>query len=158
MSLALDLQRAVSPDEAGGYLPKPAEFRRWVKAALPESRSEAELTLRLVGEEEGARLNEMYRHKTGATNVLSFPFEAPPGVTLPLLGDIVICAPVVAREAREQGKASAAHWAHMTVHGVLHLLGYDHIEPAQAEEMEATERAILAQLGFSDPYAEAPAA
>lgn len=157
MSLALDLQRAVRPEECGGYLPRPADLRRWVKAALAASRPDAEVTLRLVGEEEGAQLNQTYRHKSGPTNVLSFPFEAPPGVTLPLLGDVVICAPVVAREAREQGKSPPAHWAHLTVHGILHLLGYDHITPQQAEEMESHERAVLAQLGFPDPYADAPA-
>ncbi|MGL5337628.1 MAG: rRNA maturation RNase YbeY, partial [Aeromonas veronii] len=93
-----------------------------------------------------------YRGKDKPTNVLSFPFEAPPGLELPLLGDLVICRQVVEREAEEQGKPLMAHWAHMVVHGSLHLLGYDHIEDEEAEEMEALERDIMQELGFADPY------
>ncbi|GAB4289195.1 MAG: rRNA maturation RNase YbeY [Thiohalomonadaceae bacterium] len=145
----LDLQIA----SAAPGIPSEDAFRAWVHAALAGRRAEAELTIRVVDEEESAELNGTYRHQPGPTNVLSFPFAAPPGVTLPLLGDIVICAPVVAREAREQGKTAAAHWAHMTVHGCLHLLGHDHIDPAEAEIMEALERDVLSALGYADPYA-----
>ena len=144
----LDLQIA----SAAPGLPAADDFRRWVDAALSGRRDEAELTIRVVDEPESAELNGTYRHKQGPTNVLSFPFEAPPGVELPLLGDIGICAPVVAREAAEQGKTAAAHWAHMTVHGCLHLLGYDHIEPAEAEIMETLEKDVLSALGYADPY------
>lgn len=147
--IELDLQ--IASDAAG--IPAAEEFRAWVAAALAGRREAAELTIRVVDAEESAELNGTYRHKSGPTNVLSFPFEAPPGVVLPLLGDIVICAPVVGREAAEQGKAPAAHWAHMTVHGCLHLLGYDHIEPAEAEIMESLERTVLSGLGYADPYA-----
>jgi probable rRNA maturation factor len=146
----IDLDLQIASDASG--LPAEDDFRRWVEAALAGRRGEAELTVRVVDEAESAELNGTYRHKQGPTNVLSFPFAAPPGVALPLLGDIVICAPVVAREAAEQGKAAAAHWAHMTVHGCLHLLGYDHIDPAEAEIMESLERDVLSGLGYADPY------
>jgi len=149
MNLELDYQLALEPESA---VPGEGAVRRWVEAALEGRREAAELTVRIVDEEESAELNQAYRKKQGPTNVLSFPFEAPPGVELSLLGDIVICAPVVAREAREQGKAPEAHWAHMVVHGSLHLLGYDHIEAAEAEAMEALETAILARLGYPNPY------
>jgi probable rRNA maturation factor len=144
----LDLQIV----SAAPGLPAEDDFRRWVEAALAGRRGEAELTIRVVDAEESAELNGTYRHKPGPTNVLSFPFAAPPGVELPLLGDIVICAPVVAREAAEQGKTAPAHWAHMTVHGCLHLLGYDHIDPAEAEIMESLEKEVLSALGYADPY------
>ena len=134
-------------------LPAPASFRRWAEAALLGKKREAELSLRLVDADEGQALNRDYRGKDYATNVLSFPAELPPGLKLPLLGDLVLCAPVVAREAAEQGKPLAAHYAHLTVHGVLHLLGYDHMAEAEAERMEAEERRILAGLGIADPYA-----
>lgn len=146
--IELDLQIA----SAAPGLPAEDDFRRWTEAALSGRRDEAELTIRVVDTEESAELNGTYRHKQGPTNVLSFPFEAPPGVELQLLGDIVICAPVVAREADEQGKTAAAHWAHMTVHGCLHLLGYDHIDPDGAEIMESLERDVLSALGYADPY------
>jgi probable rRNA maturation factor len=127
-------------------------FMRWVEAALRERRPDAELSIRIVGEAEGAEFNSRYRGKSGPTNVLSFLAELPAGVPLKLLGDLVICAPVVAREAAAQGKGSEAHWAHMVVHGCLHLVGYDHEDEAQAAEMEPLETAILAQLGYPDPY------
>ncbi|MHA6204384.1 rRNA maturation RNase YbeY [Dyella soli] len=136
-------------------VPATASFRTWVEATLrgARRRKATELSIRIVGEAEGRSLNRDYRGKDYATNVLSFPAELPPGVVLPLIGDLAICAPVVAREAQEQGKASRNHWAHMTVHGVLHLLGYDHIEDAEAEAMEALEKRILASLDIADPYA-----
>jgi probable rRNA maturation factor len=131
-------------------VPDARSFERWAEAAL--QREAAEIVIRVVDEDESAELNSQYRHKAGPTNVLSFPFEAPPGVDTTILGDLVICAPVVAREAREQGKALAAHWAHMVVHGVLHLQGYDHIDDAEAMKMEAEEIAIMGRLGFANPY------
>jgi probable rRNA maturation factor len=108
--------------------------------------------VRIVDEQESAELNEQYRHKQGPTNVLSFPFECPPGVELNLLGDLVICAPVVQREAQQQQKQELAHWAHMVVHGTLHLLGYDHLQQDEAEAMENREIRIMEDLGYSDPY------
>ncbi|MDR7191415.1 rRNA maturation RNase YbeY [Luteimonas terrae] len=150
-------------DVAVGYalprkgLPAAASFRRWAAAALSGRIREADLAIRLVDEDEGRALNRHYRGKDYATNVLSFPAELPEGlpegVRLPLLGDLVLCAPVVAREAAEQGKPLNAHYAHLTVHGVLHLLGWDHEDDKDAEAMEQLERGILAGLGIDDPYA-----
>ncbi len=154
MNLVVDVQYAL--DEAAEEdpaLPGPAHFETWVGAALGGRREAAELSIRVVGEAEGAELNRTYRHRPGPTNVLSFPCDSPGDFEIPLLGDIVICAPVVARESREQGKAELAHWAHLTVHGSLHLLGYDHENTGEAEEMEALETEILATLGIADPYA-----
>ena len=156
MNLHLDLQIALddgSPDAA--TLPAEEQFRLWVESALRAAQhqaDESELTVRIVTEEESAELNQAYRHKDGPTNVLSFPFEAIPGIDLPLLGDLVICAPVVVKEAAEQSKSAISHWAHMSVHGCLHLLGYDHIDPAEAEAMEALEISILKALGYDNPY------
>ena len=133
-------------------LPAAASFRKWVAAALEGRILRADLALRIVDEREGKCLNHHYRGKPHATNVLSFPAELPEGVKLPLLGDIVLCAPVIAREAREQHKALGAHYAHLTVHGVLHLLGFDHDDERDAEAMETIERNILAGLGLPDPY------
>lgn len=130
--------------------PSEAALRRWVIAAL-EGRP-AEVSLAIVDEAAITALNRRFRQRDGSTNVLSFPFEVLPGVPLAFLGDVVICAPVVAREAAAQGKPEAAHFAHMVVHGVLHLRGFDHQTPEQAEVMEAREREILARLGFQDPY------
>ena len=134
-------------------VPEQAEFSRWVEAALQGRIDDWELAIRLVDEAESQALNRDYRGKDAPTNVLSFPAELPDGIDLPLLGDLVICAPVVAREAREQDKLWLAHWAHLTVHGVLHLLGFDHKTVTEAEVMENEERRILAQLGYADPYA-----
>jgi probable rRNA maturation factor len=135
-------------------VPARRELERWARSALG-AEARGELTLRIVDEDESADLNLRYRRKKGATNVLSFPAETPPaaagGELLPF-GDVVICAPVVKREAREQGKAPAAHWAHMVVHGALHLQGYDHEKEQDARIMEARERALLGELGFPDPY------
>jgi probable rRNA maturation factor len=144
----LDLQIVVdAPD-----LPSEADIRRWVAAAVGDAMAEAQLTVRIVDEAEIRELNATYRGKDKPTNVLSFPFEAPPGVDIPLLGDIIVCAAVVAREAGEQGKPLEAHWAHMVIHGTLHLLGYDHIEEAEAEEMEGLEIRLLTDLGYANPY------
>lgn len=139
--LDLAVQRATRCDQ----LPAAATVRAWVGAAYP---GKAELTIRFVDEEEGRNLNQAYRGKDYATNVLSFPYSPPPA----LAGDLVVCAPVVLREARERGREPRAHFAHLIVHGMLHLQGYDHEDDRDAEAMEAQERAILASLGYPDPY------
>ena len=151
-------------DVAVGYaiprkgIPAATSFRRWTAAALAGRIRQADLSIRIVDEPEGRALNRHYRGKDYATNVLSFPADLPeglpPGVRMPLLGDLVICAPVVAREAQEQGKPLAAHYAHLTVHGTLHLLGWDHEDSVEADAMEQLEREILAGLGIADPYAQ----
>jgi probable rRNA maturation factor len=147
----LDVQQAL---EADG-LPTPEQLLIWVEEALEAENRGVELVIRLVDEAESAELNETYRGKTGPTNVLSFPFDMPPEVEeTRLLGDLVICAPVVRHEALAQGKEESAHWAHLVVHGTLHLQGYDHQADAEAMEMEALERKILARLGYTDPYHE----
>lgn len=150
MQVELDLQLA----STAGELPGEAQLRRWCELALRQRTAPSELTIRIVDEAEGRELNRTWRGKDYATNVLSFPAEVPEGILdIPLLGDLVICVPVVEREAAEQGKEPAAHWAHLVIHGCLHLLGYDHIEDDEAEEMEALERQLLAELGYPDPYA-----
>lgn len=146
--IELDLQSACSAPD----LPDEDSFRRWAGLAL-QGKPGHELTIRLVDEAESQSLNRQYRGKDYPTNVLSFPADLPPELNIPLLGDLVICAQVVAREAREQDKPLQAHWAHMVIHGCLHLLGYDHSEDAEAEQMEALERQLLAELGIADPYA-----
>lgn len=146
----MDVSIAYATERRG--VPSAASFRRWVAAALEGRSRDAELSIRIVGEDEGRELNRQYRGRDYATNVLSFPAELPDGVEVPLLGDLAICAPVVAREAAEQGKRPGDHYAHMTVHGVLHLLGHDHEDEADALAMEALERRILAGLGVPDPY------
>ena len=159
-------QGPIRLDVAVGYavprkgLPAAVSFRRWTAAALAGRIREADLAIRIVGAKEGRALNRHYRGKDYATNVLSFPADVadgvklPKGVKLPLLGDLVICAPVVAREAKEQGKPLRAHYAHLTVHGTLHLLGWDHEDAREAECMEQLEREILAGLGLPDPYTD----
>ena len=155
MNLFLDVQFA---DEIADVttLPTEAQLTLWATTALQGRTgfSEPELTIRLTDDEESQALNSEYRGKDKPTNVLSFPFDAPPEVPLELLGDLVICVGVVEREAVEQDKTAEAHWAHMVIHGCLHLLGYDHIKDDEAEEMEALERDLLASLGYSDPYQE----
>lgn len=144
----------LSVDNASGEpAPPTAQMRRWVKAALAaEGRDRAELCIRIVDEDEGRNLNRNYRQRDYATNVLSFAADLDPALGLSLLGDLALCAPVVAREASAQGKTSVAHWAHLVVHGTLHLLGYDHIGEAEAEQMEALETRIITGLGFAPPY------
>jgi probable rRNA maturation factor len=146
--LDLDLQAAT--DHEG--LPAVADVRRWARAALAGRTGTVGVVVRLVDEEESRALNRTYRCQDRPTNVLSFPFEAPPHVPSHHLGDLVICAPVVEREAREQGKSVAAHWAHLVVHGLLHLLGHDHQNDEEAGRMEALETRILGTLGYPDPY------
>lgn len=156
MKLQLDLQVVVDVE-----LPTREQFETWLEAALSGEwagkREQAELTIRIVDEDEMINLNRDYRHRDKVTNVLSFPFEMPEGVEDSeaggLLGDIVICADVVKKEAQEQGKPIEAHWAHMVTHGSLHLLGYDHIEATEADEMEALEAQILGAQGYANPYA-----
>ncbi len=132
--------------------PAPATLRRWALSVLTRTGRPGAVTLRVVGVDEGAELNRTWRGKRGPTNVLSFPLEAPPGAPEPQLGDIVVCAPVIEREAAEQGKPIAAHWAHMVVHGLLHLAGHDHQAVNEATTMERLEIDLLAQLGYPDPY------
>jgi probable rRNA maturation factor len=152
----LDVSVSYAAPRAG--LPAAVSFRKWVAAALQGRIREADLAVRIVGAKEGRALNRHYRGKDHATNVLSFPADVadgvklPKGVVMPLLGDLVLCAPVVAREAKEQRKPLAAHYAHLTVHGALHLLGWDHQDAREAECMEQLEREILAGLGIGDPY------
>jgi probable rRNA maturation factor len=144
----IDVQYGVTTEG----IPDEAAIRQWVLLALPERQKDAELTVRVVDEAEITALNRRYRGKDGATNVLSFPYDAVPGVATELLGDIVICAPVVASESVAQDVPLDAHWAHMVIHGVLHLLGYDHHQDNEAHRMEARETELLHGLGYEGPY------
>ena len=148
-SIFVDLQIVTENIEG---LPTEEQIVQWATAAVQPEGDEVEMTVRIVDEAESHELNLTYRGKDRPTNVLSFPFECPDEVALPLLGDLVICRQVVEREAVEQEKPLMAHWAHMIVHGSLHLLGYDHIEDDEAEEMESLETQIMQGLGFDDPY------
>lgn len=132
--------------------PSEAHIQLWVDTALEEVNHDTEIVVRIVDEQESAELNEQYRHKQGATNILSFPVEIPEGIDLNLLGDLVICAPVLEQEAQQQNKVLAHHWAHIIIHGVLHLLGYDHLDDEQAEDMENKEIALLQKLNIPNPY------
>ncbi|WP_404402360.1 rRNA maturation RNase YbeY [Idiomarina seosinensis] len=153
MNVELDYQVTVAdPDNC---LPSADQVELWVSKALAAVRpeqSDAELTVRVVDKEEGRQLNKAYRDRDYATNVLSFPFQAPVELPVPLLGDLVICAEVVTEQAHQQHKAVNDHWTHMVIHGTLHLLGYDHIEDEDAEAMEQLERELLAELNIADPY------
>ncbi|MDT8438931.1 MAG: rRNA maturation RNase YbeY [Wenzhouxiangellaceae bacterium] len=153
--MSVEIQRELMAED----LPADAELVAWVEAALADPH-DAEICIRIVDEAEGRALNRQWRGKDYATNVLSFPGEAPPGLPpgemAALAGDIVLCAPVIAREAAAQGKPSTHHWTHLVVHGVLHLRGYDHIHADAAVAMEQTECRILAELGVPDPYADVP--
>jgi len=137
----------------GVPVPPLKSFQEWTEAVLND-RNEAQLGIRIVGREESAELNARYRSKSGPTNVLSFAADLPEEIPVHFLGDLVICAPLVAEEAAEQGKDVLAHWAHLVVHGILHLIGFDHVSTAQASEMESQEIAVLGSLGIPDPYAE----
>lgn len=145
--LTVDYQDAY--EQAG--TPELDQLETWANMAW-QGEEPSEVTIRIVDEPESQALNLEYRGKDKPTNVLSFPFEAPPGITIPLAGDLIICAPVVEKEAKEQHKEVMAHWAHMVVHGMLHLQGYDHVEDDDAEVMEALEIQLLSQLGFGNPY------
>jgi len=153
MKLELDLQIASDDPD----VPELCLLEAWLMVALVGERDQAEVTIRVVDLDEGSALNERWRDCQGATNVLSFPAEGLQDLVPELLGDIVICAPVVRQEAEQQHKPLQAHWAHLVIHGCLHLLGYDHIEEQHAQVMEHQEIQILQQLGFPDPYQERPA-
>lgn len=151
MSVEIDLQIA------GKFtnIPTLKQFQKWTNAALRHlSRKKYDIVIRIVKKSESASLNQQYRQKKGPTNVLSFPFTPPKQIKSKLLGDLVICAPIVSKEAKEQKKPLSAHWAHLVIHGVLHLLGYDHIKKRDAAVMEQLEIQILAELGFANPYLE----
>ncbi len=152
MTITLDYQINVTTTTE---LPSAEQMQHWVSAAVSAASTEldaAELTIRIVDRDEGLQLNKAYRGRDYATNVLSFPFDATVQLPIPLLGDLVICADVVAEEAQQQHKALLDHWTHMVIHGTLHLLGYDHIQDDEAEQMEQLERDILASLNIADPY------
>ncbi len=147
----IDLQNAC--DQSG--IPEEERFQEWADLVLESRTEETELTIRIVNPDESQELNHQYRGKNKSTNVLSFPFEAPNNLPdFPLIGDLVICASVVEQEAKDQGKPLHNHWAHMVIHGILHLLGYDHIEDEDADRMEQLEIDMLSKLGIPDPYQE----
>ena len=148
MAIILDIQSASSTEDA----PDEQSMQRWVSAAIVSKTGDTELSIRIVDERESQELNQTFRGSSGPTNVLSFPFDAEIPEPLPLIGDVVICAPVVAREAEQQNKELKAHWAHMIVHGVLHLQGYDHQNDTEAVIMETLETEIMQKLGFPPPY------
>src|SRR5688572_8425759 len=149
MRVTLDLQI----DSACKDLPERKEITRWARAVLKENGApDTHLCIRIVDEAESQQLNETYRKKTGPTNVLAFPSEIPAGLQSSALGDIIICAPVVAREAAAQHKPLQAHWAHMIVHGIMHLRGYTHDTDATAHVMENMEIKVMQSLGFENPY------
>ena len=149
MNNILDLQIACKSAD----VPDEKELQTWLDTVLEERGvPQQEITVRLVDPAESQQLNHQYRGMNKPTNVLSFPFEAPAGITMNLLGDLVICVDIVAQEAKEQNKPLSDHWAHMLVHGTLHLLGFDHIEDDEAEKMEAMEIVILGKLAIDDPY------
>lgn len=149
-AIMIDRQAAINAPT----LPTLEQLTHWVSCVFAHHPDDErkELTIRFVDEQESQALNRDYRGKDKPTNVLSFPFENPPGMTLPLLGDLIICHAVVLNEAGEQQKPLAHHYAHMVIHGTLHLMGYDHIEDQEAEEMEQLERTLLAELEIPDPY------
>jgi len=150
MGLAVDLQVA----DPAPSLPPAERIRDWARAAAGENVGDGELSIRIVDSAESSQLNERFRGVTGPTNVLSFPADLPVEIRPVPLGDLVICRPIVEQEARDQGKTTEAHWAHMVIHGVLHLLGHDHQTEDEAREMEALEVQILAGLGYPDPYGD----
>lgn len=151
MSYQIDIEINSSSKQ----IPAADHIEQWIAAALASDKlAEAEVSVYIVDEEESQSLNAQYRGKDKPTNVLSFPADIPEEVGIPLLGDLVVCAPVVAREAEEQGKSLEAHWAHMLVHGTLHLLGYDHIEDDEAEAMESLETELITRMNFPAPYAD----
>jgi len=152
MQIDLEIQRAITVTG----IPEDGQFRLWVEAALKGTDKDARLTIRVVDEHEAWQFNRDYRQRDYATNVLSFPAELPESlpaeVREPQIGDLLICAPVVAREAEEQKRPAVDHWAHLTIHGILHLIGYDHEGTDDAVAMESLETEILAKLGIPDPY------
>ncbi len=147
MTATIDLQN----DDELGRVPQAIDFLPWVEASLQQTYDSLEQTIRIVGKSESRALNAQYRDKAAPTNILSFPADVP-HIEYQCLGDLVICAPLVAAEAEQQGKSDSAHWAHLVVHGMLHLQGYDHKTDSDAEKMEALEVEILSTLGYSNPY------
>lgn len=145
--LTVDVQNVFD----GPGVPSDEELQVWAQAAWL-GQDASEVTVRIVGTDESQALNHQYRGRDKPTNVLSFPFEAPPGITVALAGDLVICAPVVEDEAREQHKPLSSHWTHMVIHGMLHLQGYDHINDKDAEAMESLEIRLLSRFGIGNPY------
>ena len=145
----VEIQRVFSGQ---GYMPADEKFREWFNLVIKLLQKNGTLVIRLVDENESRELNSQYRGKDSSTNVLSFPFEAPPNIEDNHLGDLVVCVPVVNRESFEQNKAEEHHWAHIVIHGILHLLGYDHIQDVDAEKMENLEIDLLDTLGISNPY------
>ena len=138
-------------------IPSEVQFQTWVDTELKDNKDNKdnnELVIRIVDGSESAELNQCYRHKEGATNILSFPFEAPEMINSPLLGDLVICAPIIEQQAEQQHKALFHHWAHIIIHGVLHLCGYDHLSDADAQIMESKEIILLKKLSIHNPYQE----
>jgi probable rRNA maturation factor len=158
MAHVIDLQIACKQNDLPSELPSEPQFQLWVDTALAQVSSEPEkdfeLTIRLVNSEESQQLNMQYRGKDKPTNVLSFPFEVPEGIELNLLGDLIICIEVMKQEAQDQKKSLFDHWAHLVIHGCLHLVGFDHISDSEAVEMESIEIAVLAKLGIKNPYLE----
>ncbi|MFQ3249921.1 MAG: putative rRNA maturation factor [Glaciecola sp.] len=175
MTIKVDLQNVLEQDKLNHVLPSNEQIEQWFNRTIEELRSISEtlsvqqteskeldtiriqqqtyeLTLRIVDSEESQQLNADYRDKNKPTNVLSFPFEAPEHIDMPFLGDLVVCAALVEKEAKEQNKLTINHWAHLCIHGLLHLLGYDHIEESEAQEMERIETAILERFNIDDPY------
>lgn len=147
----LEVQRTIE----SVYIPSDEDFQLWIESALKEYTKDAEVLIRIVDEQEISVLNQQYRFKQGTTNILSFPSEVPDIVTdVILLGDLVVCASILEDEAKRQGKALKNHWAHIIIHGILHLLGYDHIQATEALEMEKKEVFILQQLNVGNPYWE----
>jgi len=148
MELTLDLQNeSLEPN-----LPDSKSFHQWVSIALSKRAIDTEVSIRLVDEDESQSLNKTYRSMDKPTNVLSFPVINIPGMPMQHIGDLVICVDVVLKEAQEQEKTNLAHFAHMTIHGILHLLGYDHLNDEEAEEMESLEIALLKKLDYTNPY------
>lgn len=135
-------------------IPLEKQFKSWVDAVLKNDEQDSEIVIRIVDEDEMIQFNDQYRDKNGTTNILSFPFEVPDGFESPLLGDLLVCAPVVEVESRQQNKKLEHHWAHLIIHGILHLLGYNHIDDVEAEEMEALEINILSTIEIDNPYQE----
>lgn len=156
MNKSADIMVVVQRSTDSASTPSDKQFEAWARCALTGKRDQAEVVIRLVDREEARQFNLQYRHRDYATNVLSFPAELPEGIPADVagsvLGDLLICAPVVAEEAKNQGKQEVEHWAHLSIHGILHLLGYDHEEEADAAIMEALEIEILKVLGIPDPY------
>lgn len=144
----IEIQRIFASPEQ----PNEAQIQLWIDTALADLEQDTEIVVRIVDRQESAELNQQYRHKQGATNILSFPVEIPEEIDLNLLGDLVVCAPVLEQEALQQGKNLSDHWAHIIIHGALHLLGYDHLDDEQAEEMESKEIALLQKLNIPNPY------